>query len=882
MASFQLMIYIFVWLLINGILCLAGDHRSARIEFGSQIVIGGLFPVHRKVSNEDERCGPILLEKGIQRLEAMLYAIDQINKNLSYWKFSMDATILDTCSSDSYALEQSLQFLHYSCGPNANISRKVVAVVGASNSVVSASVANIFRLFQIPQVSYASTSEELDDLHKYPYFFRVVPSDKFQVRVILDILLEFGWTYVSLVASKGEYGENAVQNLKDLVRETSHEGICFATVEVLPRDAADQHYDAVIRRLSLNDKAKVVVVFLNEDKISKLLDSCERSGINAGRFIWLGSDGWGAKVRTVQNHEDLAEGAITILPKRYPIDDFDNYFKSLKPFSNTRNPWFKEFWEEQFDCVFKKTTSAKRRKICTGTEDLSKDYQQEGLVPMVIDSVQLLATAIKTLCKEEPKFCKDPEKIDTKYRNSLIEIIGNTTLQSSQGHNMVISFDKTRSVPVNYTIFQYQQSRDNKCSYKLIGEWNPSDRLKLQDDPVWSKGVTDDLRRPLSTCSEECAHGQERIRNMESNRQCCWTCRPCDDTYYLPEPSKPCMPCPEGQIPSEDRKSCVDLQAEFIGKSLANPWAVIPLVFSILGLISTSAVFVIFFMNHKTPIIMASGRELCYVILIGIVLCYCFPFIVLFRPTDISCGALRIGMGLGLSVCYSAIFTKTNRLSRIFEVSLKFTKRPSYISPESQVMICVCLVLIQITLTVLWLIIKPPIVLQKLVPSPRMWVIYCGVDGISVLLGLLYNMVLLILCTVYAYKTRNIPENFNETKWISFTMYSSCIIWLAFIPIFCSAMQDYKVQTTILSMSVSASGTVTLVCIFLPKIYIVLFHPERNVRYPSSTATSGTGTCDSNQAVRYLRTVPKALDVPQPAPVQRPDSPFLFNQNHRI
>ncbi|GIX81014.1 metabotropic glutamate receptor 2 [Caerostris extrusa] len=357
-----------------------------------------------KGRNGDERCGPILPEKGIQRLEAMLYAIDQINKNLSYWKFSMDATILDTLFLILMLYNNLCNFLHYSCGPNANISRKVVAVVGASNSVVSASVANIFRLFQ---------------------------------------------------ASKGEYGENAVQILKDLVRETSHEGICFATVEVLPRNAADQHYDAVVRRLSLNDKAKVVVVFLNEDKISDI-----------------------------------------------PIDaDFDNYFKSLKPFSNTRNPWFKEFWEDQFKCVFKKTTSAERRKLCTGTEDLSTSYQQEGLVPMVSDSVQLLATAIKTLCEEEPKFCKDPEKIDTKYRNSLIEKIGNTTLQSSQGHNMVISFDKTRSVPVNYTIFQYQKSQD-KYSYKLIGEWNPSDRLKLQDEPVWSASVTNDLGRPLSTCSE--------------------------------------------------------------------------------------------------------------------------------------------------------------------------------------------------------------------------------------------------------------------------------------------------------------------------------------------------------------------------------------------
>ena len=45
-------------------------------------------------------------------------------------------------------------------------------------------------------------------------------------------------------------------------------------------------------------------------------------------------------------------------------------------------------------------------------------------------------------------------------------------------------------------------------------------------------------------------------------------------------------------------------------------------------------------------------------------------------------------------------------------------------------------------------------------------------------------MLLVISCTLYAIKTRHIPENFNEAKHIGFAMYSICIIWLAFIPIF--------------------------------------------------------------------------------------------------
>ena len=44
-------------------------------------------------------------------------------------------------------------------------------------------------------------------------------------------------------------------------------------------------------------------------------------------------------------------------------------------------------------------------------------------------------------------------------------------------------------------------------------------------------------------------------------------------------------------------------------------------------------------------------------------------------------------------------------------------------------------------------------------------------------------MLLVTICTTYAFKTRKIPENYNESKFIGFTMYTTCIIWLAFIPI---------------------------------------------------------------------------------------------------
>ena len=119
------------------------------------------------------------------------------------------------------------------------------------------------------------------------------------------------------------------------------------------------------------------------------------------------------------------------------------------------------------------------------------------------------------------------------------------------------------------------------------------------------------------------------------------------------------------------------------------------LSFSISLSLSINLSFLLFFFlsyhrfNH-TPVIMASGRELCYVLLTGVCLCYVMTFIILARPTVIRCACLRVGLGLCLSLCYSAIFVKTNRISRIFNCGVKAVSRPIYTSPISQIAICLC------------------------------------------------------------------------------------------------------------------------------------------------------------------------------------------------
>lgn len=111
-------------------------------------------------------------------------------------------------------------------------------------------------------------------------------------------------------------------------------------------------------------------------------------------------------------------------------------------------------------------------------------------------------------------------------------------------------------------------------------------------------------------------------------------------------------------------------------------------------------------------------------------------------------------------------------------------------------------------MSIAWLIYDPPDV-REVYPSPLQAVLTCKGSGHSLMISLILIIFLVPLCTIYAFKTRKIPENFNEAKYIGFTMYSTCIVFLASIAIYFGTSTDYKIQSSSLCMCLNISATVT-------------------------------------------------------------------------
>ena len=268
-------------------------------------------------------------------------------------------------------------------------------------------------------------------------------------------------------------------------------------------------------------------------------------------------------------------------------------------------------------------------------------------------------------------------------------------------------------------------------------------------------------------------------------------CIKCSEYQILETVSK-CKDCPLGFRPNTNKTACVPLPVLYL--EWTTLWAILPIVFSILGILSTIFVLITFIIYSKTPVIMASGRELCYILFLGIFLSYGTSFVMLAKPSVAMCTITRLGLGSSLSLVYASMLTKTNRIYRIFNRGIRaVVKRPSYTSPRSQVIICFSLVSVQVVGAFTWIGFERPDTMYVLQGKEAV-VLKCKTSQIAIVISLFYNMFLIILCTVYAFKTRKIPQNFNEAKYIAFTMYSTCIVWLAFIPIYFGANQDFKVS----------------------------------------------------------------------------------------
>lgn len=97
--------------------------------------------------------------------------------------------------------------------------------------------------------------------------------------------------------------------------------------------------------------------------------------------------------------------------------------------------------------------------------------------------------------------------------------------------------------------------------------------------------------------------------------------------------------CPEGTVPDSSKQTCLEIPEVYL--RVESAWAIGAMSLSATGILITLFVAGVFVRHHETPVVKAAGRELSYVLLTGILLCYLVTFALVIRPTDVVCGIQR-------------------------------------------------------------------------------------------------------------------------------------------------------------------------------------------------------------------------------------------------
>ncbi|KAK9520982.1 hypothetical protein VZT92_020833 [Zoarces viviparus] len=750
------------------------------------VVLGGLFNVHYTsvfpelsfTSEPNQLTCQGFDTAGFRHAMTMAFTIDEINKNshllpnvtLGYRLYDNCATLVIGFSAALLlASGQEEQFL---LQEKCLGTPPVLGIVGDSMSTSSIATSDVIGLFNLPIVSYYATCSCLSDRRRFPTFFRTIPSDAFQVRAMIKILKHFGWTWAGLLVSDNDYGLHVARTFQSDLAQSG--GGCLAYSEILPwgEDPAEVKRIVEIMKKST---ARVVIVFAYQ-------------------------------IHMIQLMEEIMQ-----------------------------------FWEYTFQCRFAPPPAGWMEaggELCTGQEDLENGGAElldvSDLRPEynIYKAVYALAYALDDLlqCKpgRGPFSGHSCATLQTSEPWQLMHYLEKVNFTTSFGDQ--VSFDENGDALPIYDVMNWLWLPDGRTKVQNVGLVkklaSKDEELTLNDDKIfWN---FDSKQSPLSVCSESCPPGT-RIARRKGQPLCCFDCVPCSEGKISNDTdSMECTSCPEDFWSSPQRDHCVPKKTEFL--SYHEPLGICLTTTSLVGTFICAVVLGIFTYHRSTPMVRANNSELSFLLLVSLKLCFLCSLMFIGRPRLWTCQLRHAAFGISFVLCVSCILVKTMVVLAVFKASKPgggaSLKWFGAVQQRGTVMV---LTSIQAAICTAWIVSASPAPHKNTQYHNDKIVYECVVGstiGFAVLLG--YIGLLAVLSFLLAFLARNLPDNFNEAKLITFSMLIFCAVWVAFVPAYVNSPGKYADAVEVFAILASSYGL--LLALFGPKCYIILLRPERNTK----------------------------------------------------
>ncbi|XP_074158769.1 vomeronasal type-2 receptor 26-like [Sminthopsis crassicaudata] len=379
----------------------------------------------------------------------------------------------------------------------------------------------------------------------------------------------------------------------------------------------------------------------------------------------------------------------------------------------------------------------------------------------------------------------------------------NIQFNNSAGNLVVL--DKKRNFVANYDILNYM---------------------------TFSNGTEVLIKPPQSRCTEVCGAGFQK-KAQEGCPVCCFNCDPCLERHISNQTdADQCVQCPEDQYPNQERNQCLPKVVTFLdyedpmGMALASLAACLSLL--------TALVLWVFVRHKNTPIVRANNRDLSYILLISLFFCFLCSLLFIGSPTAAHCLLRQTTFGVMFTVAVSSILAKTIIVVLAFRATRPGSRSRKWMGSRAPIYFVLFCTMIQVMLCAIWLLLSPPFPEADTHSNYEHIILGCNEGSLiafSFVLScneLSYMGVLALASFTVAFFVRNLPDTFNEAKFITFSMLVFCSVWISFLPTYQSTKGKMMVAVEIFSILSSSTGL--LACIFIPKCYVILLQPHRNTK----------------------------------------------------
>ncbi|NP_001093035.1 vomeronasal 2 receptor 556 [Monodelphis domestica] len=762
-----------------------------------------------------------------------MFAIEEINKDSSLLpNISLGFHLYNSYHSDERTLESSLQWLsgqgqftpNYSCREK----EKSMAVIGGTTSALSVQMGTLLDLYKFPQISFGPFDSILNDKIQFPFLYQMAPKDSSLQQGVVCLMVYFKWNWVGLIASDDMRGEKFLSEIR---RQMAKNDVCVSFTEKIPvseRRYMESH-DKFMPRI-ITSSAKVIVIHGDTDSLMILRYS--QVPLLPIEKVWIATSHWDISMRPLYSEGNSFHGALTFSYLTSEIPGFKTFLKVVTPSKYPDDILLRGFWLSAFRCP--DAPENPEQEICSPNASLdilplcSFDMAMSGLSYTIYNTVYAVAWALHEMLmrKSEKKSMVDEDDLAL-HSWQLHSFLKNIQFNNSAGDQVFV--DENRSSEAQYAIMNYVFFPNETDALVKVGQFVSKaplgqDFTICEDAIVWGWW---DSTVPRGVCSNSCDPGFRKTP-LEGQPVCCFDCFPCPEGEISSHmDAEHCMKCPEDTYPNKQRDHCVPKPVTFL--NVKEPLGMTLMCMAVSFSLLTALVLGVFVKFQDTPIVKANNRTLSYTLLISLIFCFLCSLLFIGRPTTATCLLQQTVFGVVFTVAISSIMAKTIIVVLAFRVIRPGSRIRMFVHPTASIYVVLICSGIQVTFCGIWLGTSPPFPEADTHSEYGHIILRCNEGSVFAFYSVLGYMALLALGSfTVAFLARNLPDAFNETKFITFSMLVFCSVWITFLPTYQSSKGKAMVTVEIFSILASSAGL--LCCIFIPKCYVILLKPDRNTQ----------------------------------------------------